>query len=117
MFRGKIWKTRLEKMEEIVSDWIGFRDDYYEDEGDFLHAMDKQQRRKKDMKVVQEEWNAVWMLKQAQKRGGMIVVQYNALRDVMKTEGDRIMEFVDKNKKQAQGTLRANSKFGLCHTP
>ena len=39
-------------MEEIVLDWIGFRDDDYEDEGDFLHAMEEQQRRKEDMKHI-----------------------------------------------------------------
>ena len=45
-------RTRLEKMEELVLDWIGFRDDDYEDEYNFLHAMEELQRRKEDMKMT-----------------------------------------------------------------
>ena len=80
-------------------DWIGFRDDDYEDEGDFLHAMEELQRRKEDMKITDREWNTVWMLKKAQKRKGMNDFQYHALRDILKVEGDRTKEFIQKYKK------------------
>ena len=85
-------RTRLEKSKEIVSDYIGFRDDE-----DFLHAIEELQRRKVDMKVTDREWNAVWMLKKAQKRKCMNNFQYHALRDILKV-GDRTKEFIEKYK-------------------
>ena len=73
-------KTGLEKMEEIVWDWIGLRDDDFEDKGDFLHAIEELQRRKDDLKMTDREWNVVWMFQKTQKRRGMNDFQYHALR-------------------------------------
>ena len=89
-------RNRLEKIEELVLDLIGFRDDDYEDEGDFLHYMEELQRRKEDIKVTDREWNTVWMLKKAQKRKGMNDFKYHALRDVLKVKGDKTKEFGEK---------------------
>ena len=91
-------RTRLEKMEELVLDWIGFRDDDYEDEGDFLHAMEELQRRKEDRKITDREWNIVLMLKKSQKRKGMCDFQNYSFRDVLKVEGDTTKEFIEKYK-------------------
>ena len=71
-------RTRLEKLEELVVDWMRFKVDDYEEEGDFLHAMEEIQRRKKEINVIDEEWHAVWMLKKAKKRRGMNDFQYHA---------------------------------------
>ena len=64
-------RTRLEKIEELVLDWIKFNENDYDDEGDFLYAMEEKERRKEDLKVIEKEWHAVWMLKKAQKRRSM----------------------------------------------
>ena len=35
----KIWQTRLEKFEELVSDWMKFKEDDLHDEDDFILTM------------------------------------------------------------------------------
>ena len=47
--------TRLEKLEELVFEWINFREDNYDDEDDLLQAMIEFQRRKEELKVVDKE--------------------------------------------------------------
>ena len=88
-------------------EWSRFKEDDYEDEGDFLSAMEELQKSKREMMIVEEEWNAVWMLKKAQKRRVMNDFQYHALRDVLKTEGDRTKEFIEKYMKLRVQTSRA----------
>ena len=39
-------RTLLEKIEELVLDWIKFNENDYDDEVDFLHAMEEIERRK-----------------------------------------------------------------------
>ena len=55
--------TRLEKIEELVLDWIKFNENYYDDEGDCVHAIEEIERRKGYLKIVEKEWHAVWMQK------------------------------------------------------
>ena len=91
-------RTRLEKIEELVLDWIKFNENDYDDEGDLLHAMEEIERRKDDLRITEKERHTVWMLKKSQKRRGMNNFQYQALRDVFKIEEDRTKEFVEKSK-------------------
>ena len=73
-----------------------FWEDDYDDEDVLLQTMIELQRRKEDLKVVEKEWHAVWMLNKVQKRRRMEHFQYQTLRDVLKVEGDRMKEFVAK---------------------
>ena len=50
---GRYGGTRLEKLEDLMSKFIRFREDDYEDEGDFLHAMEEIKRRNKEMNVIE----------------------------------------------------------------
>ena len=52
-------RTRLEKLEELVVDWMRFKVDDYEEEGDFLNALEDIQKRKKEMNVIDEECHEV----------------------------------------------------------
>ena len=52
------------------------------------------QKRKEELKVVEKEWHAVWMLKKVQKRRGMKHFIHQTIRDVLKVEGNRMKEFV-----------------------
>ena len=61
----------MKKIEELVVKWMNFREDDFDDEDDLLQNMVKIQRRKKELKVLNKEWHAVWMLKKVQKRIGM----------------------------------------------
>ena len=58
--------------------------------------MEELQKRKEDIKITDREWNTVWMLKKTQKRKCMNDFQYHALRDLLKVEGDRTKEFIEK---------------------
>ena len=45
----------LEKLQELILDQLRVKEDDYEDESDILHAIKELQRRKKDMKLTEEE--------------------------------------------------------------
>ena len=87
-------RTRLEKIEELVSKLMSFRYDDFDDEDDLLQVMVEIQRRK-ILKVLDKEWHMVWMLRKVQKRRGMEHFQYQTLRDILKVEGDKMKEFVE----------------------
>ena len=48
-------RTRLEKLDELVSEWMMFWDDNYDDKDDLLQEMIEIQRRKEELKVVEKE--------------------------------------------------------------
>ena len=75
MPREQVWNTKIGEIRRVGLDWIKFKEDDYEDEGDFLHAIEEQQRRKKNMKIIEEEQNAVWTLKKVLKRRGINDIQ------------------------------------------
>ena len=64
-------RTRLETLEELVTDYIKFREDDYEDDDDLLQVMLEFQRRKEELRIAEKEWCAVWMLMKVEKRKGM----------------------------------------------
>ena len=64
----KYGRTSLKKLEELVSDCLKFRGNDFDDEDDFIQAMEKIQMRRYELKVIDSEWFSVWMLQEAQKR-------------------------------------------------
>ena len=73
-----------------------FREYDFDNEGDLLQTIIEFQRRKEELNVFEKEWHCVWMLLKVQKRKGMEHFQYQALRDVLKEEGERMKDFVAK---------------------
>ena len=65
-FLKKYRRTRLEKLEEVVSDWLKFRGNNYDNEDDFIQAIEEIQMIKDEVKVIDNEWFSVWMLQKAQ---------------------------------------------------
>ena len=55
----KYGRTKTEKIEEIMEDWIKFKDDQFEDDGELLLGMKELRLRKKDLKITEDEWDAV----------------------------------------------------------
>ena len=51
--------TRLEKLGELVTDYIKSRKDDYKDEGDLLQVILEFQRRKEELMIGEKEWHAV----------------------------------------------------------
>ena len=86
----------MQKLEELVIEYIRLREDDHHDEDDLLQVMLEFKWKKEELHVLENDWNAVLMLKKVQKRKGMEQFQYQALRDVLKVEGDRLKEFEQK---------------------
>ena len=57
----KYRRTKTEKIEEIMEDWLRFMDNQFEDDGELLLGMKELRQKKKDLKVTEDEWDAVWM--------------------------------------------------------
>ena len=48
-------RTRLEKLEQLVSEWLKFNDDDYDDKDDLLQAMKELWKRKEELNLVDKE--------------------------------------------------------------
>ena len=84
------------KVSDLLPTTTSHRYDDDDKEDDLLQAMFKFYRRKEELSINEKEWHSVWILKKDQKRRGMEHFQYQALRDVLKKEGNTMKEFVAK---------------------
>ena len=87
----------MEELEELMTDWMNFKANEYEDEDEYLLAMERLIARKEEKKVKDKEWNCIWMTVETKKRKGMENYQLQYLRNVVKANGDNVMkDFRDK---------------------
>ena len=56
-------RTRLEKTRGAGFGLYKIEKDHYEDEDNFLHAMEELEIMNKELKVIEEEWHTMWLLK------------------------------------------------------
>ena len=112
----KYGRTRTEKIEEIVEDWMRFRDDSIEDDGELLLGMKELNQRRKDLKMTDNKWVSVWMLCIIKKRVDKFV--YQALRNVVKDSGvDVLKNFVKKFKEMhVEGCRKDASSASVMYT-
>merc|ERR1711895_164826 len=76
---------------------MNFKPNDYEDEDEYLLAMERLQTRKETHKVKDKEWFSTWMMVQTRKRKGIESFQLQGLRDVVKKGGEEVMkEFREK---------------------
>ena len=66
----KYGRTRVEMVEDFMDDWSKFKDDNYEDDAELLLGMKELNQRRKELKMTEEEWVAVWMLNVIKKKKG-----------------------------------------------
>ena len=52
----KYGRTRVEKIEDFMDDWVKFRDDQYYDDGELLLGMKELNQRRRDLKMTKDEW-------------------------------------------------------------
>ena len=64
----KYGRTRVEKIKDFMDDWTKFKDDQYDDDGELLLGMKELNQRRKELKMTEDEWVAVWMLVIVKKR-------------------------------------------------
>ena len=88
----KCGRTRTEKVEECVEDWLKFKEDQFEDDGELILAMKEIHQRQKELKILQDEWFSIWMLGKIKKRKRRNNFEYQALRTVVKEGGDDMIK-------------------------
>ena len=52
----------MEDVEDLITEWMSFKANEYEDEDDFLLAREKLYKRKEQYKVKDKEWFSIWMM-------------------------------------------------------
>ena len=75
-----------------MEDWSKFRDDQYEDDGELLLGMRELNQRRRELKMTEDEWVAVWMLSIIKRRKRLDKFMYQSLRDVVKVGGDNVIK-------------------------
>ena len=73
-----------------MNDWLVFKGNEYDDEDEFLLAIEELRARKEEHNVTDNEWFSTWMFIEASKRKGMEAFQLQELRNVVKTGGEEV---------------------------
>ena len=68
ILKRKYGRTRMEELEELVTDWMNFKANEYDDEDEYLLAMERLYARKEEKEVKVKEWFSIWMILEKQKR-------------------------------------------------
>ena len=55
IFDRKYWRSRLEKIEECVQNWLEFKESDFETEDELLFAMEEVGNRKNELKMLDAE--------------------------------------------------------------
>merc|ERR1712074_161381 len=61
LLETKYGRTRIEKVEECVKDWLEFKEDMFDEEDEFMFAMKELNQRRLDLKITEQEWFSVWI--------------------------------------------------------
>ena len=89
---SKYGRTKTERIEEIMDEWIKFKDDSFEDDRELLLGMKELRQRKKELNITEDEWDTVWMLTIVKKRKKIDKFIFQALRDIVKQGGDDVIK-------------------------
>ena len=88
----KYGRTRVEMVEDFMDDWLKFKDDNYVDDAELLLGLKELNQRRKELKITEEEWVAVWMLNVIKKKKRLDKFVYQSLKDVVKAGGDNVVK-------------------------
>ena len=83
----KYGRTRTEKVEKAIEDLFEFTEDQYEDDDELMLAMSELRQRRVDLRMTFDEFHSVWMLQKLKKRRKMESFELQALREVVKENG------------------------------
>ena len=92
----KYGRTRVEMVEDFMGNWSKFKDDHYEDDAELLLGMKELNQRRKELKMTEDEWVAVWILSIIKKKKILDKFVYQSLRDVVKARGDNVVKNFEK---------------------
>ena len=85
-------RTRTEKVEEAIEDLFRFREDQYEDDDELMLAMSELRQRRVELDMTFDEFHTVWMLQKLKKRRKMESFELQALREVVKENGQAVVQ-------------------------
>ena len=79
-----------------MQDWLKFKEDQYEDDGDLILAMKEINQRRKELKMMEDEWFAIWMLGNVRKRKIIDKIEYQSLWQIVKEGSTDVLEKFEK---------------------
>ena len=82
-----------------MEDWLKFKEDQYEDDGDLILAMKEINQRRKELKMMEDEWFAIWMLGNVRKRKIIDKIKYQSLWQIVKEGSTDVLEKFEKKLK------------------
>ena len=62
ILKRKYGRTRIEELEGLMTDWINFKANKYEDEDEYLLVMERFIAWKEEKKLKDKKWNSIWMM-------------------------------------------------------
>ena len=107
----KYGRSRTEKVEDVIEDYLKFREDQYEDDDELILAMKELRQRHIELKMSFDEFDSVWMLEKMRKRRKMENFELQSLRNVVKEGGENVVENFEKKFKEIkiEGKRKASS--------
>ena len=88
----KYGRTWTEKIEDLKEEWMKFSHDQFEDNGQLLLGMKELNQRRRDINMTEDQWVSVQMLSVIKKRKKIEKSIYQALRNVVKEGGEKVLE-------------------------
>ena len=79
-----------------MEDWLKLKEDQYEDDGDSILAMKEINQRRKELKMMEDEWFAIWMLGNVRKRKIIDKIEYQSLWQIVKEGSTDVLEKFEK---------------------
>ena len=80
----KYGRSRTEKVEDFIEEYLKFREDQYEDDDELILTMKELRQRRIDLDMNFDEFDAVWMLEKNRKRKKIENFELQSLRKVVK---------------------------------
>ena len=78
----KYGRSRTEKVEDVIQDYLKFREDQYEDDDELILAMKELRQRHIELKMSFDEFDSVWILEKMRKRRKMENFEIPSVRNV-----------------------------------
>ena len=79
----KYGQSRTEKVEDVIEDYLKFREDQYEDDDELILVMSELRQRRIDLKMSLNEFDSVWMLEKIRNRRKMENFKIQSLRNIV----------------------------------
>ena len=87
----KYGRSRPEKVEDVIGDYLKFKEENYEDDDELILVMKELTQRRVELRMSFEEFCAVWRLEKMRKRRKMEGFELQFLRNVVKESGPNVV--------------------------